>query len=194
MSLGGVRDEAEIEAAVSASPYPIETLPAEPESGAACLHALQVTTASWLGSIVYCTGGLIVDDGWLRIFGSGDPVRGLPDIHAANEYSDGGGLVVAQDVLGGEFAWRPTDGEHPPTIQYFAPDLLSWEDLTLGYSDWLYAMLGGSVDRFYQSSRWPGWQDEVAECPLDLGILSREGGASRSLMPMPELVRLLHTT
>lgn len=193
---------AEIEAAVSGSPFAVEVLPADPERAAACLQRLQVTTNSWLGSLVYLAGGIVVDDGWLRILGSGHPQRRMPDIHAVNAGFEGAGLVVAQDVLGGEFVWRQGESDRPPTIHYFAPDTLRWEDLGLGYTDWLYAMLTGAVDQFYRSWRWPGWQDEVAECPLDAGIstepplFSAEGRelaeVSRRPVPMARLVSVLH--
>lgn len=193
---------AEIEAAVTGSPFAVEILPTEPDRAAACLHRLQVGTASWLGALVYGSGGLVVDGGWLRIFGSGNPRRRLADIHAVNAAFEPAGLLVAQDVMGGEFVWRQGESRDLPTIHYFAPDTLHWEDLTLGYTDWLYAMLGGAIDRFYLSWRWPGWRDEVAACPLDAGIqtvpplFTRESheiaDASRRPVPMAELVGVKH--
>ncbi|MGI5245166.1 DUF2625 family protein [Dactylosporangium sp. CA-139066] len=197
---------AEIEAAVTGSPYAVEVLAADPDRAATCLHRLQVSTTSWLGALVYGSGGLVVDGGWLRVFGSGHPRRRLADIHQANEAFAPAGLLVAQDILGGEFVWRQgeihsgQDGR--PTIHYFAPDTLRWEDLTLGYTDWLYAMLGGALDQFYLSWRWPGWRDEVAACPLDNGInvlpplFTREGkdieSCSRRAIPMWEIVGVKH--
>jgi hypothetical protein len=193
---------AEIEAAVSGSPYAVEILPTDPDRAAACLQRLQVGTASWLGALVYGSGGLLVDGGWLRIFGSGHPRRRLADIHAANEVFEPAGLLVAQDVLGGEFVWRQGECADRPTIHYFAPDTLRWEDLTLGYTDWLYAMLAGAVDQFYLSWRWPGWRDEVAACPLDAGISAQPPLFTREVrdienrdrrpVPMRELVGVKH--
>jgi hypothetical protein len=196
---------AEIEAAVSGSPCAVEILPTDPDRAASCLQRLQVSTNSWLGSLVYLSGGLVIDDGWLRILASGYPQRRLPDIHTVNAGFEGAGLVVAQDIMGGEFVWRQGDTTAPggpPTIHYFAPDTLSWEDLRLGYTDWLYGMLGGALDQFYLSWRWPGWQDEVAECPLDAGLSTYPplfakdardvADASRQPVPMTELVSVLH--
>ncbi|MFG2038530.1 DUF2625 family protein [Dactylosporangium sp. NPDC048998] len=197
---------AEIEAAVTGSPYAVEILPTDPDRAASCLHRLQVGTTSWLGALVYGSGGLVVDDGWLRVFGSGNPPRRLADIHTVNEVFEPAGLLVAQDIMGGEFVWRQgesgSESVQVPTIHYFAPDTLRWEDLTLGYTDWLYAMLAGAVDQFYFSWRWPGWRDEVAACPLDAGIhtwpplFSKEGkdieSSSRRPIPMHELVGAKH--
>ncbi|MEU5324011.1 DUF2625 family protein [Streptomyces sp. NPDC021056] len=43
-------------------------------SGQGSIHQLQVTARSYLGALVLQCGGLLVDDGWLRVFGS--PVGG----------------------------------------------------------------------------------------------------------------------
>ena len=37
------------------------------------LQAVGVTTASTLGAVAHETGGLSIDDGWLRVLGSGAP-------------------------------------------------------------------------------------------------------------------------
>src|SRR5258708_6242746 len=89
---------AEIEAAVSGSPCAAEVLPTDPDRAADCLQRLQVSTNSWLGSLVYLSGGLVVDDGWLRILASGYPPRPLPDIHTANAGFQGAGPVLAPDI------------------------------------------------------------------------------------------------
>src|SRR5579864_8923428 len=52
---------------------PVEVLP--PISDAkreASLLATQVTTRSPMGAVIYETGGILVDGGWLRILGSGN--------------------------------------------------------------------------------------------------------------------------
>ncbi|WP_432979218.1 DUF2625 family protein [Dactylosporangium sp. CA-233914] len=193
---------AEIEAAATGSPYAVELLPTDPDRAAECLQRLQVTTTSWLGALVYGSGGMIVDGGWLRVFAAGHPRRRLPDIHEVNAAFEPAGLVVAEDVMGGEFVWRQGESQGKPTIHYFAPDTLRWEDLTLGYTDWLYAMLGGAIDRFYTSWRWPGWRDEVAACPLDAGLsvmpplFTKEGRdistADRRPISMRQLVGVKH--
>lgn len=51
---------------------PCELLPPGPEREKALLY-LQVTTRSMLGAFAYDTGGLLIDDGWLRLLGSGHP-------------------------------------------------------------------------------------------------------------------------
>jgi hypothetical protein len=41
----------------------------------AVLLDVQVTTHSTMGAVAYETGGVLVDDGWLRFLGSGHPCR-----------------------------------------------------------------------------------------------------------------------
>ena len=38
-------------------------------------------------------------------------------------------MVVGQDVLGGVFAWAQSGPEAAPTLHYFGPDTLEWQDL-----------------------------------------------------------------
>src|SRR5512139_473442 len=68
----------EVSAAVTAAPYPVDVLPADPARAEACLAALGISTRSWLGAVVANTGGLLVDHGWLRVLGGGHD--GLPDV------------------------------------------------------------------------------------------------------------------
>ena len=76
---------AEIEGYARSAPYPVEVLPADPERARECLHAVQVTTRSWLGAVILHTGGILIDHGWLRIFGSGHAERvPLADIVTAS--------------------------------------------------------------------------------------------------------------
>ena len=108
-----------------------------------------------------------------------------------------GWLVVAYDVLGGQFVWIPATSGARPTIHYFGPDVLEWQDLEQVYADWLYAMLVGSLTRFYDTLRWPGWETEVATVPLSHGLTTFpppwtvEGKdlatVSRQAVPMMEL-------
>jgi hypothetical protein len=75
---------------------------------------------------------------------------------------------------------------------------LAWQDLEQGYAGWLYAVLAGSITRFYDTLRWPGWEAEVQAVGLDQGIhtfpppSTVEGkdlaAVSRRAVPMTELV------
>ncbi|MEH0845862.1 DUF2625 family protein [Micromonospora sp. CPCC 205711] len=185
----------EISALVAAAPYPVEVLPADPQRAGACLAALEITTRSWLGAVVANSGGLVIDQGWLRVLGGGHDV--LPDV-AAEMDPGAGRLIVAFDVMGGQFAWLQAKPGVRPTVHYFGPEDLAWQDLELGYGDWLEAMLAGAMTQFYEGLRWPGWESEVASVALYQGISAwpppwtREGkdlsAVSRKPIRLAELV------
>ncbi|GLX19668.1 hypothetical protein Slala02_29830 [Streptomyces lavendulae subsp. lavendulae] len=130
---------------LSGSGVPVEVLPGDAEAGRAGLRQLQVSARSNLGGIVLNCGGLLVDSGWLRVFGSpgASDAEGLPGLAEVNAmpsafdpaWRPGAGLVVAHDVLGGVFALNGGDpraagrpGE-PGEVVYFVPDALGWEAL-----------------------------------------------------------------
>lgn len=161
-----------------------------------------MTTRSWLGAVVHHSGGLVIDHGWLRVLGSGNEEHHLASLRETND-NVAGGVIVAQDVLGGQFAWMP-NAAGKPTIWYLAPDTLSWEDCERGYGDWLAAMIGGGVTAFYEDLRWPEWVREAESCRLDQAInvlpplWTREGkdisAASRRPVPMSEVMSLMGVT
>ncbi|WP_055569103.1 DUF2625 domain-containing protein [Streptomyces atriruber] len=156
----------------------VEALPGDTETGRASLLQLQVSARSNLGALVLNCGGLLVDGGWLRIFGSPhatgpEGLPGLAEINAMPSTFDpvwqpAAGLVVAHDVLGGVFSLNGGDpraigrpGE-PGEIIYFAPDTLGWEALGAGHSAWLSWILSGGLQKFYGGLRWDGWRSEVS--------------------------------
>jgi hypothetical protein len=82
---------------------------------------LQVTTRSWLGAVVHRTGGgprarLVAGVGFRH------SEHHLPSLRTVNSAITGG-LIVAQDVLGGQFAWAAATTA-TATIVYFPPDSL----------------------------------------------------------------------
>ena len=156
---------------------PVEVLPASEPDRSIALETMQVTTRSPMGAVVYETGGIVVDGGWLRILGSGHPrmPRSLPGGNKGRTWEEGQSapplLYVADDVVGGVFALDGGAlGGPPGHVHYFAPDRLEWESLERGYSDFLAWALQGDLGAFYESLRWPGWRDEVAKLSGDQGI------------------------
>jgi Protein of unknown function DUF2625 len=159
---------------IEAASNPVEVLDARDPDRSRSLEALQVTTRSPMGAVVYETGGLLIDEGWLRILGSGHPrlPRTLPDWNKGRNWSAADAppaiLLVADDVIGGSFAVN--GGALPGPlghVHYFAPDRLEWESLNRGYSDFLLWTLSGDLQTFYEGHRWPDWSAEVRELPGD---------------------------
>ncbi|WP_179865675.1 DUF2625 family protein [Bacillus sp. AFS017336] len=81
-------------------------------------------------------------------------------------------LLVADDAVGGFFALNggAFDGE-TGNIFYLAPDTLEWEDLGMGYAEFINWSLSGNIMGFYESFRWNNWKEEVSLISGDKGIL-----------------------
>jgi hypothetical protein len=165
-----------VKEAIETAPTFVTVLPSTRAQSERCLERLQVTTRSVVGALAFETGGLVVDGGWLRILGGG--WVGLPDLATANGMVDGpppravpGALIIACDVVGGRFAVNDTafDGR-PGEVHYFAPDSLRWEPLGLGHREFLLWSMSEAPPQFYESFRWPGWQEEVARLQLHEGL------------------------
>ncbi|MCI1186561.1 DUF2625 domain-containing protein [Hymenobacter sp. DH14] len=183
---------------IAAAKNKVQVLPKTGGRADSVLLAAQVTTRSPMGAVVYETGGILVDNGWLRILGSGSPSLNR-DLMGWNKDKQKGLLLVADDVLGGFFALnggafgQATLGK----IYYLAPDNLEWEPLDRGYSDFLVFCFSGHLEKFYDGLRWKGWQAEVAQLNGTQGIscvpflFTKEGKdlnkVSRKPVPIMEL-------
>ena len=127
----------------------IQVLPKTAARADSALLAAQVTTRSPMGAVVYETGGIIVDNGWLRILGSGSPALNR-DLMGWNKGKQQGLLLVADDALGGFFALnggafgQATLGK----IYYLSPDNLEWEPLDKNYSEFLVFCFSGNLNKF----------------------------------------------
>lgn len=162
---------------IAGATTPVEVLPAHPVDREVALLAIQVTTRSTMGAVVYETGGLLIDHGWLRILGSGHPrlPRSLPSWNKGRTMFDDenppGYLLVADDVVGGFFAVNGGAlGAEMGAVFYFAPDSCQWECLDFGYSEFIGWSLQGDLAKFYESLRWPGWENEIASLGGDQAI------------------------
>lgn len=159
---------------ISNSSNKVEVLSANEEVAKRVLCDLQVTTKSILGVVVYYTGGLLIDNGWLRILGSGNSrlTRNVTTWNNLNlndkKTKIPNSLLIADDVLGGFFtintgAFEGGKGE----IFYLAPDTLEWEGLNMQYSDFLHWSCCGDVNQFYSDLRWKGWNEDVLKVKGD---------------------------
>jgi hypothetical protein len=159
------------------STNPVEVLPASDPHRADALAAMQVTTRSPMGAIIYETGGLLIDHGWIRILGSGSVrlPRTLPEWNHGRTVAVIGDypsfLLIADDVPGGFFAINGGEfGSDQGNVYYFAPDTLEWENTGKGYTDFIHWCLFGDLQKFYEGYRWTGWETEVSALGGDKGF------------------------
>ncbi|MFT3911397.1 MAG: DUF2625 domain-containing protein [Ferruginibacter sp.] len=153
----------------------VEVLPADTIKSKEALYRTQVTTNSPMGAIIYFTGGILVDHGWIRILGSGSSKlsRSLPDWNKGKTFASFGEapdlLLVADDVVGGFFAINAgrLSKENTGKIYYLSPDRLEWEALDLTYSEFLLFCFSGDLVKFYGDMRWNNWEKNVSKMNAD---------------------------
>jgi hypothetical protein len=183
----------------------VELLPKDSQKAQTALYHTQVSTHSPMGAIVYETGGILIDGGWLRILGSGSERlnRSLPEWNKGKSFDKYGEqpsfLLVADDVLGGFFAINGggIDKNEIGTIFYFAPDNLRWESTGLDYSNFIIFCFSGAINKFYEGLRWKTWEQDVKNIDGDKGVIcnpllyTKEGQdinkVTRKIVPIQEL-------
>jgi len=147
----------------------VEILPCNQTKARDALYKTQVTTRSPMGAIIYSTGGLLIDNGWIRILGSGHARlnRSLPDWNKGKTFAEFGQrssfLLIADDAVGGFFAINGGGlGKDQGKVYYLSPDNLEWEALDMTYTDFLQFCFTGDLNEFYTGLRWTNWKNEVA--------------------------------
>ena len=147
----------------------IEILPKNNARADSALYNIQLSTSSTVGAMIYNCGGILVDDGWIRILGSGCKQldRSLPEWNKGkgfSKYGDNPGfLLVADDVYGGFFAINTggIDKYDLGKVYYYGPNTLKWKTTDLGYSEFIVFCFSGDIEKFYKGFRWKGWQEEI---------------------------------
>lgn len=211
----------ELQRLVGEASVTVDVLAPDGATSRRTLEQLQVTTRSYLGAVVVHTGGLVIDHGWLRVYGSplpGGP-ESLPGLAAVNDFPPvpdaawvpAHGLVVAHDALGGTYVLNGDDPAavarpgKPGEMIYLAPDTLQWERLEAGHAAWLAWVLDGGLVDFTDGLRWEGWQAETRDLSGDRGLnffpplWTKEAhedlrATSRSAVLMAELTGLARST
>lgn len=145
-------------------------LPKDEERAQKELLNAQVTTRSTMGSVIYETGGILFDDGWIRVLGSGNQKinRGLMEWNKGKSFNSYGEqpsfLLVADDVIGGYYAINAGKlGTDIGKVYYLAPDTMEWENLEIGYSDFLYWLFCGNIQQFYETFKWETWKEDLKQ-------------------------------
>ncbi len=181
----------------------IEILPVDSIRAGDALFKIQVTTRSPMGAIIYGTGGLLIDNGWIRILGSGCSKlnRTLPDWNKGKSFKNFGEaapfLLIADDAIGGFFMLNGGEfGNDLGKVYYFAPDNLEYESMGLTYSEFLNFCFNNNLDEFYEGYRWKNWKDDLTSLDGDKvynfypPLWSKEGKdiekSSRKAIPIEE--------
>jgi len=146
----------------------VEILPADPARASEALYNTQVSTYSTLGAVIYNTGGIMVDNGWIRILGSasGRLNRSVPEWNKGKtivEFGDKPGyLLVADDAVGGFFAINyGAFGTDLKNVYYLAPNSLNWEPLNAGYGEFILFCFDSDLSVFYKGLRWSSWDQFI---------------------------------
>jgi hypothetical protein len=183
----------------------VEILPKENSKAEVELEKSQVSTKSPLGAVIYETGGILVDGGWIRILGSGSTKlkRGLMEWNKGKSYlkeiDQPSFLLIADDPIGGFYAinYGALGKNGYGKVFYFAPNTLQWESLDIGYSEFLMFCFSGDLKQFYKDLRWNDWKKDLATLGGDQGYqctpdiwskaASNINNLKRSVIPMQEL-------
>jgi hypothetical protein len=181
---------------VNDAKVPCELLPPGPEREKALLY-LQVTTRSTLGALAYDTGGLLIDDGWLRLLGSGH-AKLSRSLHEWNSpRTDGAFYLVGDDLAGGFFAINGgAFGDDLGSVYYWPPDSLEWESLERGFTDFVAMFLTQTIENYYTDLRWSTWREDARSASSDQCfaffpfLWTKEGSVERShrsVVPMSQM-------
>lgn len=152
----------------------VEVLPVDAVNAKETLYKTQVTTRSTMGAVVFMTGGILIDDGWIRILGSGNSKfnRTLPDWNKGKSFKEFGEkpsfLLIADDAIGGFYLLNGGGlGKDLGKVYYFSPDNLEYEPLDISYSEFLGFCFNNDLDKFYDGNRWDGWRKDVSKLKGD---------------------------
>ena len=147
----------------------IEVLAPDSTKAKEALYNAQVSTYSTLGAVIYNSGGIMVDNGWIRILGSGSAKlnRSVPEWNKGKTIQEYGDkptyLLIADDAAGGFFAINyGAFGEDLKNVYYLAPNSLNWEPLNAGYGEFILFCFDSDLSKFYKGLRWSTWDQFIA--------------------------------
>ena len=84
----------------------VEIMPVDTNQARIAIYETQISTESPLGTIVYMTGGLLFEDGWIRFLGSGSNrlTRSVNTWNKGKTFTEVGErppyLLIADDAMG----------------------------------------------------------------------------------------------
>jgi hypothetical protein len=148
-------------------------------------------------ALLYDTGGLLIDDGWLRLLGSGH-AKLSRSLHEWNSpRTDGAFYLVGDDLAGGFFAINGgAFGDDVGSVYYWPPDSLEWESLERGFTDFVAMFLTHTIENYYTDLRWSTWREDARSASSDQCfaffpfLWTKEGSVERShrsVVPMSQM-------
>lgn len=147
----------------------VEVLPVNAVKADSVLYNAQITTFATLGGVIYNTGGIIVDNGWIRILGSGSDrlPRDIANWNKGKTIKEFGDnipyLLIADDAVGGFFAINYGGlGPDIKNVYYLEPNTLTWQPLGAGYGEFLVFCFDSDLSKFYKGLRWKSWEQFIA--------------------------------
>ncbi len=139
----------------------VEILENDKSSAAKNLLWAQVSTRSSMGAIIYETGGIVIENGLLRIYGSGCQKlnRSIMDWNSGRAVFENNipkYILIADDIFGGFYAINGGffSNETLSKIYYFSPDTLQWENLNINYSDFILFSFSTKINQFLNAFKW----------------------------------------
>ncbi len=152
----------------------VQILPVDTIKAKEALYNTQVTTRSPMGAVVYHSGGILVDNGWIRILGSGSEIlsRSLPNWNKGKSFTEFGEqplfYLIADDAIGGFFMLNGGGlGNDLGKVYYFAPEDLQFQALDITYTEFILFCFNNDLDLFYENFRWTNWEKDLATLKAD---------------------------
>ena len=115
------------------------------------LSRMGINAESTLGQVIAHAKEIYVNR-YLRLCGSAN----IEKVNAlVKRYYPGDKVIVATDAWGGIFAISNGDFEgHPACMWYYAPDLLTWENMNINYTKFVNWAADVRVEQYYDSWLW----------------------------------------
>lgn len=181
---------------------PVEVLPKDNKRAEQELLHAQVSTRSPMGAIIYETGGILVNNGWIRILGSGGEKlnRGLMEWNKGKTFENYGEqqsfMLVADDAIGGYFAINAGEfGDDIGKVYFLMPHGIQFFSLGLGYSEFLVWIFSGQYQSFYDIYKWKTCKEDIQQLRGDqtlsfvpflfMDSLTSDSIEKRSKVPVP---------
>lgn len=163
-----------IKALIDSAVNKVQIMPVDTNQARGAMEELQIGTDNALGTVIYMTGGLLIEQGWIRILGSGSNklTRAVPSWNKGKTLTEETVkppyLLVADDALGGFFAMNLGGlGNDGRKMYYLCPWTLQWQALGMSYKEFLQFCFESDLEEFYKPYMSKNWKFDVELLPTD---------------------------